>query len=125
LALNWARRKWGILPRLENADISGANPPTADRVRLWARQQIGVNGRPDWVFVKLHTHGCVPENSRVLLGSPMQAMHDTLQREFNDGQRWQLHYVTAREMHNLVKAAEANLPGSSQPIPEHPHLLRP
>jgi hypothetical protein len=111
LALNWARRKWGILPRLENADISGANPPTADRVRLWARQQIGVKGRPDWVFVKLHTHGCVPENSRVLLGSPMQAMHDTLQREFNDGQRWQLHYVTAREMHNLVKAAEANLPG--------------
>ena len=111
LALNWARRKWGILPRLENADISGANPPTADRVRLWARQQIGVKGRPDWVFVKLHTHGCVPENSRVLLGSPMLAMHETLQREFNDGQRWQLHYVTAREMHNLVKAAEMNLPG--------------
>jgi hypothetical protein len=111
LALNWRRRKWGIFPRLENADISGTNPPTADRVRLWARQQIGVKGRPDWVFVKLHTHGCVPENSRVLLGSPMQAMHDTLQREFNDGQRWQLHYVTAREMHNLVKAAEANLPG--------------
>ncbi len=112
LALNWRRRKWGILPRLENADISGANLPTADRVRLWARQQIGVKGRPDWVFVKLHTHGCVPGNTRVLLGSPMRAMHETLQREFNDGHHWQLHYVTAREMHNLVKAAESNLPGS-------------
>jgi hypothetical protein len=112
LALNWRRRKWGILPRLENADISGTNPPTADRVRLWARQQIGVIGRPDWVFVKLHTHGCVPGNARVLLGSQMRVMHETLQREFNDGQHWQLHYVTAREMHNLVKAAEANLPGA-------------
>jgi hypothetical protein len=112
LALNWCRRKWGVLPRLENADISATNPPTADRVRLWARQQIGVIGRPDWVFVKLHTHGCVPGNARVLLGSQMRVMHEALQREFNDGQHWQLHYVTAREMHNLVKAAEANLPGS-------------
>jgi hypothetical protein len=111
LALNWRRRKWGILPRLENAEIAGGNPPTADRIRLWARQQIGVAGRPDWVFVKVHTHGCVPGNARVLLGESMRQAHEVLQREFNDGRNWQLHYVTAREMHNLVKAAEANLPG--------------
>ncbi len=110
LALNWRRRKWGVLPRLENADISGGNPPTPDRVRLWAEQEIHVGGRPDWVFVKLHTHGCMPANARVLLGDAMRQAHEVLQREFNDGQRWQLHYVTAREMHNLVKAAEANLP---------------
>ena len=111
LGLNWARRKWGILPRLENAEITGANPPTPDRIRLWVRQQIGVAGRPDWVFVKVHTHGCVPGNARVLLGESMRQAHEVLQREFNDGQKWQLHYVTAREMHNLVKAAELNLPG--------------
>ena len=111
LALNWWRRKWGILPRLENAEISGANPPTADRIRLWARQQIHVGGRPDWVFVKLHTHGCMPVNQAVLLGPAMQQAHHILQQEFNDGQDWQLHYVTAREMANLVNAAEANLPG--------------
>jgi len=112
LALNWCRRKWGILPRLENAEISGANPPTADRIRLWARQQIQVEGRPDWTFVKLHTHGCMPANQAVLLGAAMREAHAFLQKEFNDGQNWQLHYVTAREMANLVKAAEANLPGS-------------
>ena len=111
LALNWRRRKWGIFPRLENAEISGANPPTTDRIRLWARQQIHVAGRPDWVFVKLHTHGCVAANQAVLLGPAMRQAHVTLQQEFNDGQDWQLHYVTAREMANLVKAAEANLPG--------------
>ncbi|MEI6166018.1 MAG: hypothetical protein WCS52_02385 [bacterium] len=112
LALNWWRRKWGVLPRLENAEISGANPPTADRIRLWARQQIHVGGRPDWIFVKLHTHGCMPANQAVLLGPAMRQAHQLLQKEFNDGQHWQLHYVTAREMANLVKAAEANLPGS-------------
>jgi hypothetical protein len=111
VALHWRKRKWGVLPRLENGEISGANPPSAERVRLWAQQQIGVCGRPDWVFVKLHTHGCVPENASVLLGEKMRAMHEMLRREFNDGKRWQLHYVTAREMYNLVKAAEQNLPG--------------
>jgi len=111
LALNWRRRKWGVLPRVENAEISGANPPTADRIRLWGGQQIHVGGRPDWVFVKVHTHGCVPANTGILLGKAMKRAHETLQREFNDGKRWQLHYVSAREMYNLVKAAETNLPG--------------
>ena len=106
LALNWRRRKWGVLPRLENAEITGANPPTRERLRLWAGQQIGVGGRPDWVFVKVHTHGCVPANRDVVLGSAMSGLHGALQREFNDGQTWRLHYVTAREMYNLIRAAE-------------------
>jgi hypothetical protein len=109
LGLNWSRRKWGLLPRLENADISGSNPPTADRIRLWARQAIHVAGRPDWVFVKTHTHGCLAANRRVVLGPAMREARAVLQRDFNDGQGWQLHYVTAREMFNLVKAAEAGV----------------
>lgn len=112
LALNWCRRKWGILPRLENAELSGVNPPTADRIRLWVRQHIHVKGRPEWVFVKLHTHGCVPANQAVLLGQAMRNAHEILQHEFNDGKTWQLHYVSAREMANIVKAAEANLAGT-------------
>jgi hypothetical protein len=115
VGLNWLRRKWGVLPRIESAEISGSNPPTADRVRLWVEQRIGVRGRPDWVFVKLHTHGCVPGNARVLLGDAMRTMHETLQKEFNDGKRWQLHYVTAREMYNLVKAVEAGKAGAPGP----------
>ena len=125
LALNWRRRKWGIFPKLENADVSGGNLPTPDRVRLWADQQIGVAGRPDWVFVKVHTHSCVPANGRVILGEAMKQAHATLQREFNDGERWQLHYVTAREMHNLVKAAELNLPGPPGQYRDTPILWKP
>jgi len=111
LALNWRRRKWGILPRLENAELTGQNPPTRGRLRLWVDQRIGVGGRPDWVFVKVHTHGCVPANRDVILGPDMRELHGTLQREFNDGQNWRLHYVTARELYNLVRAAEAGWAG--------------
>jgi hypothetical protein len=115
LALNWSRRKWGILPRLENAEITGVNPPTAERIRLWARQGIHVKGRAEWVFVKVHTHGCVPGNAGVILGEAMRQAHDILGREFNDGHHWKLHYVTAREMYNLVKAAEAGMEGDPAP----------
>ncbi len=106
LALNWTWRKWGILPRLENAEITGVNPPTADRLRLWAEACIGVGGQPDWVFVKVHTHGCVAANRAVILGPAMRGLHEALQGGFNDGAVWRLHYVSAREMYNLARAAE-------------------
>ena len=109
--LNFAWRKWGVLPRLENADISGRNPPTPLRARLWTRAGVHVSGRPEWVFVKLHTHGCAPANAAVLLGESMRQMHRDLSASFNDGERWKLHYVTAREMTNIVLAAEAGLSG--------------
>lgn len=106
LALNWIRRKWGLLPRLENGEISGVNPPSEDRIRLWVRQYIHVQGRPEWVFVKVHTHGCVDVNQQVFLGQPMKKAHRFLNQNYNDGVSWCLHYVTAREMYNLVRAAE-------------------
>ncbi len=107
LALNWRRRKWGLLPRLENAELSGANPPTDERVRLWVKQHIHVKGKAEWVFVKLHTHGCLSANSGVLFGEAMRRMHEYLLARYNDGTDWRLHYVTAREMYNTVRAVEA------------------
>jgi hypothetical protein len=106
LGLNWKRRKLGILPRLENAEISKKNPPTADRIDLWVKQGIHVLGRREWVFVKLHTHGCVPGNADTVLGEPGRRMHEYMQDKYNDGTRWKLHYVTAREMYNIIRAAE-------------------
>ncbi|MDA0991552.1 MAG: hypothetical protein O3A51_12470 [Verrucomicrobia bacterium] len=115
LALNWKHRKWGLLPRLENGDLTGANPPTLQRAHLWTAQQLHVRGRPDWVFVKLYTHGCVPANQAMLLGAAMQQFHADLQARYNDGRAWQLHYVTARELVNIIHAAERGESGSPAP----------
>ena len=111
-ALDWRRRKWGILPRLDNAALTLVNPPTPRRADLWARQHVHVRGRPEWVFVKVHTHGCVAGNMEVLLGPAMKQFHDHLRARFNDGKEWVLHYVTAREMYNVVRAAEDGLGGN-------------
>jgi hypothetical protein len=117
LALNWRTRKWGLLPRVENGDITEANPPIAERAALWAKQHIHVRGRADWVMVKVHTHGCVEANASVLLGESMEKLHETLKNQYNDGSQWCLHYVSAREMANIVLAAESGCEGN-------PHLFR-
>jgi hypothetical protein len=103
LALNWRRRKWGVLPRIEAAEISGNNPSTPGRADLWVRQRIGVQGRPDWAFVKVHTHGCQENNFAAALDG---RLHEALAQL-----PVKLHYVTAREVYNLVKAAEAGKTG--------------
>lgn len=100
-ALNWTRRKWGVFPRLENSDLTLANPPTPERWNLWLRQAPRVVDRPDWAFIKLHTHGATPRNSDMLLATPMRAF-----RTFLSGQRVPFHYVTAREMVNVLHALE-------------------
>jgi hypothetical protein len=38
-------------------------------------------------------------------------MHEHLESVYNDGKNYVLHYVTAREMYNIVKAAEAGKSG--------------
>lgn len=111
LGLNWERRKWGGVPRIENGDLSGSNPPTLDRIRIWIRLGIHVQGRPDWVFIKLHTHGCNPQNMATLLADPMRRFYDHLLGHYNDGKTFSVHFVTAREMVNIIHAAEDGCSG--------------
>ncbi len=111
LALNWSRRKFGLLPRIENGEVAHNAPAVAGRIHNWVAQRIGVVGKPDWVFVKIHTHGCQEMNFDAALGKSAMGMHQYLQNKYNDGKNFVLHYVTAREVFNLIKAAEAGQTG--------------
>lgn len=93
------------LPRIENANVTAHDPPTPWRLRSWVTQDIHVEGRPEWVFVKVHTHGAQEAQAGCLLGPPGRALHEELARTYNDGVHWKLHYVTAREMYNIAMAA--------------------
>jgi hypothetical protein len=112
LLLNWRRRKWGLAPRLENACLQATQPPSMERLDLWLRARVQVPNRPDWYFVKLHTHGAKEGNRQMLLGPPMVRFHQDLARRAAANTRFHFHYVTAREMANLLKAAEAGWQGS-------------
>jgi hypothetical protein len=106
LALSWTGAKWGVVPRVENGSLHAGHPPTVRRLANWASCGISVAGRPDWLFVKVYTHGAPERNADMLLGPGMAAFHRGAQAEFDDGKRFRLHYVTAREMANIIHAAE-------------------
>ncbi|HJZ54353.1 MAG TPA: hypothetical protein VKE74_05320 [Gemmataceae bacterium] len=112
LVLNWSSRKWGVLPRVENGCIQGNQPATIGRVKDWLRARVQVPTRPDWCFVKLHTHGANEQNMPVLLGEPMVRFHRDLARLAAENPMFQYHYVSAREMYNLARAAEDGWAGS-------------
>jgi hypothetical protein len=112
LVLNWSRRKWGIFPRLENACLQGSQLPSLRRLRLWLEARVQVPSRPDWFFVKLHAHGAMEASHDALLGEPMRRFHDSLARHALAHASFHFHYVTAREMYNLARAAENGWTGS-------------
>lgn len=117
LMLNWQNRKHVLMPRIENSDIRASNPPIPSRIDLWVRAGIHVQGRPEWRFVKIHTHGAQEPDMALLLGDGIHSMHRYLNERYNDGQHYVLHYVTAREVYNIIKAAEAGEQGN-------PHQFR-
>ena len=119
LGFMWHNRKFGIIPRIENADVRASSPPTKARVDAWVDMGIHVLGKPEWVFVKVHTHGTQERDMDTLLGDPMRQAFEYLQQRYNDGREWKLHYVSARETYNIIKAAEAGLPGDPGDYRDH------
>ncbi len=107
-----SRRPGSPKMRIESSAIDWSDPPTGARLSTWVAQDIHVEGRPEWVFVKVHTHGAPERNARVLLGELASRFHGELLHRFNDGGRWRLHYVSAREMFNVARAAMDGKSGS-------------
>jgi hypothetical protein len=106
LALDFTRRIRGWpVPRVDNSEISSAHPPTMGRLTLWHQAGITVKGRPDWIFIKLHCHGMIPEDHDAMLGARMGNFMRELLQEAKTGRQYILHFVTAREMTNIALAA--------------------
>jgi hypothetical protein len=90
--------------RIENGALTKANPPSLRRLALWKNASITIVGRPDWMFIKLHTHGMAPADTETMLGAPVQQFL----KELIEGARERketLHFVSAREMANIALAA--------------------
>lgn len=72
---------------VENGSITFTNPPTLYRLQLWKQAAIRVQGRPDWLFIKLQCHGMDPREREVML-----------ERGFNGSSvnSWKVHRNDAR-----------------------------
>lgn len=91
-------------PRVDNGSFSASNPPTMHRLQLWKRAAISVKRRPDWLFLKLHCHGMDPSQGDSVLGERFHQFLSSLVE--GAGERSEaLHFVSAREMVNIILAA--------------------
>jgi hypothetical protein len=81
-------------------------PATAKRVDAWVRAAVHAPGRPDWIFVKVFGHAISSDgDAEAALGPDFDSALRHLETRYNDGARYVLHYVTAREAYNIVRAA--------------------
>ena len=100
--------------RIENGDLQGNDPPTLARFRTWLAQHVHVGGRPEWCFIKVHTHGSPEKNAFAMLGEPTRRFHEEMLAECKS-RGLRLHYVSARELVNVAEAAMAGASGDPRP----------
>ena len=94
------RGRFGI----DNGSLTRLNPASLRRLENWKRAAISVRGRPDWLFIKLHCHGMDPRHDDAILGEPMaHFLRDLVGAAGPRGET--LHFVSAREMVNIILAA--------------------
>jgi len=102
--LDFDRNSRSGFGRLDNGALTGRNAPSLRRLALWKKAAIDVAGRPDWLFIKLHTHGMDPVDNENVLRAPMQQFLAALIDGAADRKEI-LHFVSAREMANILLAA--------------------
>jgi hypothetical protein len=95
-------RAWGD-------SINGTPPTTKKRIDLWVKTAIHIRGKREWIIIKTSMHGA--EDGMAVLGQEMNEIFSYLETKYNDGKNYVLHYVTARELYNIIKAVEAGEPG--------------
>jgi len=103
----FVKRTAGV-PRIgmDDGDLAGYRRYAPERLDRWVRAGVHVAGRPDCILVKLHCHGCDDRSRGPLLGADLDALFADAAARYNDGVRWSLHYVSARETFNVIRAIE-------------------
>jgi len=97
---------------IDYSDLDENDPPTPNRIDFWVRNALSVKGRPEWRFIKVHTHGGREIRWAANFGEPADHAFSYLERKYNNGESTFLHYVTAREMYNIIRAAEIGKEGN-------------
>lgn len=104
LTLNWKDAKFGVIPKIENGELSFDAPPTLHRVRLWGDCGICVKGAEEHIFIKIHTHGATEPSMQMLFDGGLDLLWSELENQYRrDAEECTLHYVTAWEMYSKIR----------------------
>ncbi|MDG2013605.1 MAG: hypothetical protein P8J33_08875, partial [Pirellulaceae bacterium] len=81
------------------------------RISKWIDANIHVHGRPEWVFVKVYSHGA--QSQDVVLAHDMDWMLASLREECKQ-REIKLHFMSGREAFNVIKSAEDGKQGNPE-----------
>ncbi|MCX5919261.1 MAG: hypothetical protein NTX30_21620 [Deltaproteobacteria bacterium] len=96
---------------LEFGAVESYAIPTPKRINCWIDANIHVKGRPEWVFIKVYSHGV--QSSNAILDRHFDLMLQSLE-EICKRRLISLHYMSTREGYNVVKAAEEGKEGNPE-----------
>ena len=121
LSLNTQSRKFGIFPRIENGRLAANMGMGKDRISMWLKSNVHIEGKENIVFVSLYSHGTQEKDMKFFFDEGgLDALFTNLE-EFCFESNIDLHYVSARNMYNVVKGMEEVPTASPQDLYDY-HL---
>lgn len=113
IGLRWFTPWYRVMPIVEYGGIEGdpQTMPDFERFHTWLAANVHVKGRPEWVFIKWHTHGAYARDKKAVLSPAMGELYRQIV-EYSRQHNIRVHFVTAREAYNITKAAEAGHAGN-------------
>ncbi|MDG5815214.1 hypothetical protein QA601_08995 [Chitinispirillales bacterium ANBcel5] len=120
MALNWRNRVCGLIPRVEDGELGNWAKVTPQRVQLWVKCPVKLQGISNHIFIKLHTFGAVDSNVRYIFGeNGYHSLCSELEQKYNDGERYKLHYVSAYQMYSKIRqlCLKEKMAGNTQNTP--------
>lgn len=106
LIFNWTRRVKGIpLPRIDDGALAANQPLDLNRFRRWRSANIAVQGRPEWIFVKLYCHGFFDQDQQACIGEDARRFFSEIIEAGEKTGEYKIHFAGAREAFNMVTAA--------------------
>lgn len=106
LLFDWERRWKGLpMPRIDGGALTANFPLDLARLERWRAARIGIEGRSDWVFIKLYCHGFFDEDQPAVIGETMRRFLLEVLEETERSRKFKLHFASAREMFNMAMAA--------------------
>jgi hypothetical protein len=124
LVFDWrkrAGRSW--MPRIDGGVLAENYPLDLARLSNWVSAGVSVEGKPDWVFIKLYCHGFFPQDQDHTIGEPVVRFFDDLLNLAHRTGDFKIHFATAREAFNIAMAAASG--ESGEPGTFRDYLLSP
>lgn len=113
LIFNWTRLINGIpFPRIDDGCLSSQQTLDLARFKRWVSANVTVEGKSDWVFVKLYCHGFFDKDQSTCIGERAKRFFSEIIEEGEKTSNYKVYFATAREAFNMVSAAIDGKSGS-------------